>query len=282
MTRRNLLPVAAVAMTLLVAACSNSPKPQAHAITPAVLPSVAVARPSVSLPATEPGVITDERAILAAQRALGDLGYKLGKADGVNGRATRRAILAFQKDHALTEDGRLTPSLAKLLANLVAQLPNTTPITVAAGDSIVYSDGQVDSASHDRVVQWDQEGGRAIVAVRPSTRGWPPAARAGLDWATTHALDDGNGAPIQWSSTGVHRQFEIHVYPQLTPREADLAGAGPSCRRFELRAGDASKRYPGLACKNAEGDWYLPHTAIRLARPASALGAASPGEATPH
>ena len=89
MTRRNLLPVAAVAMTLLVAGCSNSPKPQAHAITPAVLPSVAVARPSVSLPATEPGVITDERAILAAQRALGDLGYKLGKADGVEGDARK-------------------------------------------------------------------------------------------------------------------------------------------------------------------------------------------------
>jgi len=208
---------------------------------------------------------------MAAQQALTQLGYNTGKADGRNGRSTRRAILAFQKDHGLAEDGRLTFALAKMLTGLVAQLPKSMTVTVAAGDSILYSDGSVDSDSRQRVVQWDQDGSRAIVAVRPSTRAWPPAARAGLDWATTHALDDSGSAPVQWSSTGVDQQFEILVSPALSPREASLAGAGPACRHFELRGGGAVKRYPGLACKDAKGNWYLPHTSIQLARPATAL-----------
>jgi hypothetical protein len=196
------------------------------------------------------------------------------------GPATRRAIQAFQKDHGLAEDGRLSIALARMLNNLVAQLPKSTSITVAAGDSIVYSDGSIDSAGRERVVQWDQGGSRAVVAVRPATQGWPPAARAGLDWATTHALDGGNGGPVQWSSTGVDQQFEIHVLPALSAREA--ATAGPSCRHFELRDEDASKRYPGLACKDAKGDWYLPHTRIHLARPASALGTTSENGGLSH
>jgi peptidoglycan hydrolase-like protein with peptidoglycan-binding domain len=238
---------------------------------PAVAPLAAIAKPPAPVTVPAPDLLTDERAILSAQRALVLLGYSTGKADGVNGPATRRAVQAFQKDHGLAEDGRLTFALAKMLNGLVAQLPNSSPITLAAGDSIIYSDGSVENTGHARVVQWDQEAGRAIVAVRPSTRGWPPAARAGLDWATTHALDDGNG--VQWSSTGVQQQFEIHVYTQLSSREATLAGAGQSCRRFELRA--EPRRYPGLACKDAQGDWYLPHTRIHLARPASVLGTAS-------
>lgn len=262
-----------VAAGLWAASCSHDPAPRNHATAPVIAAPVTITKAPVSLPASEPVLLSDERAIAAAQRALTQLGYNTGKADGANGPATRRAVQAFQKDHGLAEDGRLTFALAKMLSSLVAQLPNTSPITVTAGDSIIYTDGSVDNAGHERVVQWEQDGGRAIVAVRPSTRGWPPAARAGLDWATTHALDDGNG--VQWSSTGVRQQFEIHVYPQLSSHEAALAGAGQSCRRFELRAVEPSRRYPGLACKDTAGDWYLPHTSIHLARPATALKTAS-------
>jgi len=44
------------------------------------------------------------------------------------------------------------------------------------GSGRIFSDGSVDSAPRERIVQWDHEGERAIVAVRPSTAGWPPAA----------------------------------------------------------------------------------------------------------
>jgi hypothetical protein len=266
-------------LALWVASCSHPPKPLTHTIAPAVVPRVGVDRAPAELSLPDQDLVTDERAILAAQRTLSELGYSTGKADGISGPATRRAIQAFQKDHGLAADGRLTFALAKMLKSVVAQSPKPMSITVAAKDSIIYSDGSIDSAGHERVVQWDQSGNRAIVAVRPSTHSWPPAARAGLDWATTHALDDANGAPVQWSSTGVDFQFEIRVFPALSSRE--VAVAGPSCRRFELREEDPLRRYPGLACKDAKGDWYLAHTRILLARPATALGTTS-GSGSPH
>lgn len=272
---------ALLTLALWAASCSHPSKPQTQTIAPAAtIPHVGmVDRAPAELPPPDQDLVTDERAILAAQRALNELGYGTGKADGMNGPTTRRAIQAFQKDHGLTADGRLTLALVKMLKSLVAQSPRSMSITVAAKDSIIYSDGSIDSAGHERVVQWDQGGSRAIVAVRPSTHSWPPAARAGLDWATTHALDDTNGAPVQWSSTGVDFQFEIRVFPTLSSREAAIAG--PSCRRFELREEDPLRRYPALACKDRKGDWYLAHTRILLARPATALGATS-GSVSSH
>jgi peptidoglycan hydrolase-like protein with peptidoglycan-binding domain len=263
------------ALALGAASCSHSPKAQTPTIVSTVTPPAAVVPVPASLPVPAPDMVTDEHAILAAQRALTELGYNTGKADGMNGPATRHAIQAFQKDHGLAEDGRLTFALAKMLNNLLTQSPKSTSIVVAAGDSIIYSDGSVDSGAHERVVQWDQEGSRVIIAVRPSTRGWPSPARAGLDWAITHALDGGYGAPVQWSSTGVDSQFEIHIFAALSSREAAAAAPGSSCRRFELRETDSSRRYPGLACQDAKGEWYLPHTRIHLARPATTLGTSS-------
>ncbi|HET7085114.1 MAG TPA: peptidoglycan-binding domain-containing protein [Rhizomicrobium sp.] len=255
---------------LSAASCSQQVKPQPRTAAAHVAPAVAVAEKPASLSTPSQELVSDERTILAAQRALAVLGYNGGKADGVLGPATRRAIQAFQKDHGLAEDGRLTFALADMLNSVVAQLAKSQSITVAAGDSIIFADGGVDSATHERSVQWDQD--RGIVAVRPSTADWPPPARAGLDWAITHALDDGGTAPIQWSSTGVDQHFEIHVFAALSPHEAAVAGNGQSCRHFELRADE--RRYPGLACKDAKANWVLPHTSIRLARPAAALGAA--------
>jgi peptidoglycan hydrolase-like protein with peptidoglycan-binding domain len=271
-----------LALGLLAASCSQSARTRPQTIATPSAPSVTGAQAHASLSAPDRDLVTDEREILAAQRALTELGYNTGKADGMNGLATRRALQAFQKDHGLAEDGRLTFALAKMLNILLAQLPKSMSITVAAGDSIIFSDGSVDRSGHERVVQWGQEGSRAILAVRPSTADWPPAARAGLEWATTHALNEGNGDPVQWSSTGVVQHFEIRVFPTLSPQEAALAGAGPSCRHFELRGESPMRRFPGLACKDTKGDWYLPHTRIRLARPATALGSFSDSGPSSH
>ncbi|HSS13074.1 MAG TPA: peptidoglycan-binding domain-containing protein, partial [Rhizomicrobium sp.] len=229
-----------------------------------------ISSPPASL-APEPDQVSDERAIAAVQRALGQLGDTVGAADGVMGPATRRAILAFQKDHGLAEDGRLTLALANLLSNLAAQLPKTNTITVAAGDVLLFGDGSKEIAKAERVVAWDMEGAGGLVAIRPSTAGWPPAARAGLDWATSHALDVAGGPPIAWSSTGVDQHFEIQATPVLSARETALAGAiAQSCRHFELRG--AQGHYPGIACRDANGEWYFLHSRIRLAHPARRLG----------
>jgi peptidoglycan hydrolase-like protein with peptidoglycan-binding domain len=258
----------AILLALLAGSCSQSAKqaPQSLAVRPA---QVAVAS-APATPVPDPELVTDERGIAAAQRALMQLGYNVGKADGVGGPATRRAVLAFQKDHALAEDGRLTLALVKMLNTFLAQAPKVNATTLTAGDAVIFGDGSTEIASGERVVPWEQESGRSLVAIRPSTAGWPPAARAGLDWATTHALDVAGGPPVQWSSTGVDQHFEIVATATLSPREAALAGT-QSCRHFELRADGSQKRYPGIACRDSKGDWYLPHSRIRLAHPATGL-----------
>ena len=184
----------------------------------------------------EPGVITDKRSIGAAQRTLNQLGYNAGKPDGIVGPDTRQAIRAFQRDRGLVEDGRLTLSLAgKLEAEIF--------IVVRAGDLLVYTDGETELVVVEREVQWNGGNTRSLVAIRPSMAGWPEAARAGLDWAISHALDT-PGSSVKWSSTGVDQNFEIYA-SELTPGEAAIAGDdAQSCRRFEMRSNERQRAIP--------------------------------------
>jgi peptidoglycan hydrolase-like protein with peptidoglycan-binding domain len=252
--------------TFTVASCSSPSKVVPAAAVQA--PILLAAAPRLAPPVQD--LVTDSRAIAAAQHALVQLGYDVGKPDGVAGPTTRRGILAFQKEHALIEDGLLTNIVADKLKILLAEKARAGVLTVGSGDTLIYSDGSVEIAATEHVVQWEEgTGARAFVAIRPSTVGWPPAAKAGLEWATTHALDM-PGPPVQWSSTGVSQHFEIRTSPELSQREIALAGPGAqSCRRFEMRTGD--HRYPAVACLDANRIWYIPHTHIQLARPASAL-----------
>ena len=254
---------------LALAACAQKPAP---APTPqvAAIPEPPPMPPAMLAPPADLDLISDARGIAAAQRMLILLGYDVGKADGVMGPATRKVIMTFQKDHGMTEDGRLTTSLVERLKIMTAELSRPGMATVAAGDTLIYSDGVVEVAAAAKMVSWEpRKGSRALVAARPSTQNWPAEAKAGLDWAITHALDM-PGPALDWSSTGVDARFEIRTYPSLTPREAALVGTNSqACHRFEMRSGD--RRYPALACPDAKGMWVIPHSQIKLARPASGL-----------
>ena len=260
-------PAGCLLAAFLIVSCSQ-PAQQTPQIVASPAPQPVVA-PAPSPPEQDP--IADERTVTAVQRALAQLGYPVGPADGVIGPATRRAILAFQKDRGLAEDGRPTQALVKLLNSLVVQQPKINTTAVTAGDTLLFGDGSKEIAKAERTVPWEQETKGGLVAIRPSTAGWPAAARAGLDWAISHALDVAGGPPIAWSSTGVEQNFEIHATPILSPREAALAGnAAQSCRHFELRG--AQRHYPGIACRDANGEWYFLHSRIRLAHPVRRLG----------
>jgi hypothetical protein len=157
-----------------------------------------------------------------------------------------------------------------MVNTLAAQAPKIGTTNVTAGDTLLFGDGSKEVAKSERVVVWD-EPGHGLVAIRPSTAGWPPAARAGLDWAITHALEVAGSPPLAWSSTGVDQHFEIHATAALSPRETALAGPlASSCRHFELHSDQ--RHYPGLACRDANGEWYFLHSRIRLAHPARRLG----------
>jgi peptidoglycan hydrolase-like protein with peptidoglycan-binding domain len=254
-------------LALGLTSCAHNQKPV----------TLAVRKPApvhlAPVPAPESGLVSDAHGIGVAQRALNALGFAVGRPDGVAGPATRRAIIAFQKSKGLTDDGRLTTALLEKLKALQGEQPKESSISVQPGDTLIYSDGAVLIVATERTIHPQRGNGAILVAIRPSTKGWPTEARVGLDWAMTHALDESaSDQPVLWSSTGVTGRFEIRAYPLLSLRDAKLGDdAAQSCRRFEVRTDQPLRRYPGIACRDAKGAWYIPHSNVRLASPALEL-----------
>lgn len=120
------------------------------------------------------------------------------------------------------------------------------------------------------IQQQTSSGFRDLIAVRPNTVNWPVAARSGLDWALSSALDSPGNAPIEWSSTGVAPHFEIKAWGRLNGGDLGLSEdlANASCRRFELTESDKKVSYPGIACQTLAGNWVLPSSRTVIARPA--------------
>jgi hypothetical protein len=360
MTTRHLVPLAlTVALSLALAACAQKPAPALVAAVPApeiIAPPAQLTAPA-PLPAIEPA------AIAAAQRNFRALGYNVGKSGNLADPAFQRAILTFEKDQGLTEDGILSAAVMDRLKLMRAALLKSADTNRSA--SFIYSDGAarrtplaiaaappgfvsnapanfmlplrpgaqgsyqlgsraadgsfkaamtmtcqagrnaqaalplgvldatpVDchgdgpnapqtralySASLGAVVRQESaNASRDLVAIRPATNDWPSAARTGLDWALTHALET-TGAPVSWSSTAVAPHFEIRASAKLNGQDAGLSGkyAGEVCRRFDMvQAGTPALHYPGIACQTVPGTWSLPGGAA-FAAPASGLAARS-------
>jgi peptidoglycan hydrolase-like protein with peptidoglycan-binding domain len=94
-----------------------------------------------------------------------------------------------------------------------------------------------------------------LVAIRPSSRGWPPVARAGLGWALKHALDeDGSGRETVWTSSGV--EARVTIRPSVKFERFD----GRTCRTFlqVWQIAGGAERYPGTACRDSLGNWQIP------------------------
>jgi Putative peptidoglycan binding domain len=125
----------------------------------------------------------------------------------------------------------------------------------------------------------DSSGVHELVAIRPVTANWPSAARTGLDWAVTHALDTAVITPVPWSSTGVSPHFQISAMgATLSGHDAGLSGryAALPCRRFDmLQSGTPVVHYPGIACQEA-GQWSLPGSKVAFASPVNAIASRAP------
>lgn len=95
-----------------------------------------------------------------------------------------------------------------------------------------------------------------LVAVELGGRDWPAAARAGLDWALQHALEnEASGRSVEWESSALPGHIEIETLAKV-----DYSGAD-QCRRFAATRFDAEgmKRiYPGIACRGSDGVWTVP------------------------
>jgi hypothetical protein len=351
--------LSAAILALVLSACAQDVETVVPSPAP---PSVA---PTPPQPPAHTATEVDAAAIGQAERDLKTLGYAAGKSDEINDATLRRAILAFEKDQGLAEDGQLSPAVQERLKQLRSAMLGRNSAPTKRNGLRVYSDGTISSTginpvpplaaglasdaaadflhparpgsesnfhlghrthegvfvatksvschtghmirsnmafgatdllavdchlegddSHawhslyspalDTVVQQDGAGkSRILVAIRPSTGNWPVAARTGLDWAITHALETpASDTPVQWSSTGVAQHFEVRAYGRISGRELGLAGkhAAINCRRFELAANDRPpSRYPGIACQNGNGVWTIAGTGIALSSPAKAM-----------
>ncbi len=94
-----------------------------------------------------------------------------------------------------------------------------------------------------------------LVAILPSSRDWPPIARAGLGWALQHALEDGrSGQETLWSSTGVATRVTIKPIARFERFD------GRTCRTFLQTwwADGGERHYPGTACRDSLGNWQIP------------------------
>jgi peptidoglycan hydrolase-like protein with peptidoglycan-binding domain len=89
--------------------------------------SIFARSPTGALSPQAPSRPTPDAAVQAIQRKLNELGYDAGTADGLMGRGTRSAILAFQRDMGLTQDGQADRDLLAVLnsATLLTTNSNT-------------------------------------------------------------------------------------------------------------------------------------------------------------
>lgn len=95
-----------------------------------------------------------------------------------------------------------------------------------------------------------------LVAIRPGGKGWPPAARGGLDWAIQSALDAGDTKnTVEWRSSAVGATFNIRLM-------GDVPVSGTvDCLRYHMeRTGpDLVRHFPAIACKRpGQERWLIP------------------------
>jgi peptidoglycan hydrolase-like protein with peptidoglycan-binding domain len=93
-----------------------------------------------------------------------------------------------------------------------------------------------------------------LVTIRPGGKGWPPAARGGLDWAIQGTLDAGDYEnTVEWRSSAVGAMFNIRL-------TGDVVVSGTAnCRRYSIeRVGPEQERlFPAIACKKPGGERWL-------------------------
>ena len=117
----------------------------------------------------------------------------------------------------------------------------------ALTEVLLQSDCRLDAIELDRHVE--------LVAIRPSSYGWPPVARAGLSQAMQYALEKGSaGEETVWTSSGVEVRVTIKPVAKYT------RGDGKTCRTY-VQTWDLTEgkhQYPGAACRSPSGKWQIP------------------------
>jgi peptidoglycan hydrolase-like protein with peptidoglycan-binding domain len=96
---------------------------------------------------------------------------------------------------------------------------------------------------------------RELVAIRPSARKWPPVARAALERRLIATLNDTPvGGSANWQSSGISTNVSVKVTAEY------FDPMGRQCRHYLQiwSKGSVDRQYPGVACREKDGNWRLP------------------------
>ncbi|HEY1876483.1 MAG TPA: peptidoglycan-binding domain-containing protein, partial [Rhizomicrobium sp.] len=127
--------LSAAILALVLSACAQDVETVVPSPAP---PSVA---PTPPQPPAHTATEVDAAAIGQAERDLKTLGYAAGKSDEINDATLRRAILAFEKDQGLAEDGQLSPAVQERLKQLRSAMLGRNSAPTKRNGLRVYSDG---------------------------------------------------------------------------------------------------------------------------------------------
>ncbi len=238
--QRGTLLLAIALLAVFLTACSN--QTQTTTTTPV--------EPAPATPPVKPRPPADPQ-VLAAQKALAQLGYYRGQLDGISGPKTRRAVSDYQSDVGLTPDGSVTRDLVARLAEPSAPSAHRGDHSVESplyetGDVYIYTDGSVETVvSADRqVVAWRNAAGARWAA--PFDFTLATGLQSGitvqqpLSWPLTvgavsnYAIDSGAGSADPWQCA-VEQREKISVaagtfdtYKILCHPDGDASGTGQS------------------------------------------------------
>lgn len=95
-----------------------------------------------------------------------------------------------------------------------------------------------------------------LTVLRPGWKDWPPAARAGLNWAIQDTLTKGEkGIGVEWASSGVGTKLTI------IPGVTFAARGNRRCRKYVLIQSPpmTPRAYPAVACWDSnKAEWLVP------------------------
>ncbi len=118
-----------------------------------------------------PGSLVTGDDVLALQRRLLDLGFKVGRVDGRFGAVTERAVREFQRNIGIPPDGTCGPATLKALARLAPRVRGGSPNALRSEERIRRAGPQL--------------GGKVVVIDAAASAAQDPALRELADLVTT-------------------------------------------------------------------------------------------------
>ena len=184
-------------------------------LVPAAAPGEGTAGPTpapavATAPVLRSGSKGDE--VQRLQERLAELGYDPGKADGLFGKGTKKALQEFQRRNGLNPDGEAGPeTLEKLYSDTAAAMPAPQTVNVLAGElpMLVNKWNPVDEflVPADLVLLKDALDSQLVKIKYPDTKAVREAAEA-LEEMLEAAKADG---VVKWQVSTAYRSYDQQV-----------------------------------------------------------------------